>query len=64
MKIDGETHYLWRSADHEGEVMESSITKCRDRRAALAFLKNAMKRYGPPEVIVTDRLRLYRAAMV
>ena len=63
-EINGETHYLWRAVDHEGEVLESFVTKRRDRRAALAFLKKAMKRYGPPKVIVTDRLRSYRAAMV
>ena len=62
--INGETHYLWRAVDHEGEVLGSFVTKPRDRRAALAFLKKAMKRYGPPKVIVTDRLRSYRAAMV
>jgi putative transposase len=39
------------------------VTKRRDRRAALKFLKRAMKRYGQPKVIVTDRLRSYRAAM-
>jgi putative transposase len=38
-------------------------TKRRDRRAALKFLKRAMKRYGRPKAIVTDRLRSYRAAM-
>ena len=38
-------------------------TKRRDRRAALKFLKRAMKRYGRPKVIVTDRLWSYRAAM-
>ena len=64
VKIDGETHYLWRAVDHEGEVLESFVTKRRDRRAAMAFLKKSMKRYGPPKVIVTDRLRSYRAAMV
>ena len=64
VKINGETHYLWRAVDHEGEVLESFVTKRRDRRAALAFLKKAMKRYGPPKVLVTDRLRSYRAAMV
>lgn len=31
--------------------------------AALAFLKRVMKRYGRPRVIVTGRLRSYRAAM-
>ena len=63
VRINGETHYLWRAVDHEGEVLESFVTKKRDRKAALGFLKKAMKRYGRPEVIVTDRLRSYRAAM-
>ena len=44
-------------------MIESFVTKRRDRKAALAFLKRAMKRYGKPKVIVTDRLRSYRAAM-
>ena len=39
------------------------MTKRRDRRAALKFLKRAMKRYGRPRSIVTDRLRSYRSAM-
>jgi putative transposase len=63
VRINGETHYLWRAVDHEGEVLEVFVTKRRDRRAALNFLKRAMKRYGQPKVIVTDRLRSYRAAM-
>ena len=57
VKINGVTHYLWRAVDHEGEVLESLVTKTRDRRAALKFLKKSMKRHGRPEVIVTDRLR-------
>ena len=63
VKINGETHYLWRAVDHEGEVLEVFATKQRDRKAALKFLKRAMKRYGCPKVIVTDRLRPYRAAL-
>jgi putative transposase len=63
VRINGETHYLWRAVDHEGEVLEVSASKRRDRTAALKFLKRAMKRYGRPKVIVTDRLRSYRAAM-
>ncbi len=63
VRINGETHYLWRAVDHEGEVLEVFVTKQRDRRAALTFIKRAMKRYGRPKVIVTDRLRSYRAAM-
>ena len=63
VRINGEKHYLWRAIDHEGEVLEVFVTKRWDRRAALKFLKRAMKRYGQPKVIVTDRLRSYRAAM-
>ena len=63
VRINGETHYLWRAVDHEGEVLEVFVTKRRDRAAALKFLKRTMKRYGRPRVIVTDRLRSYRAAM-
>jgi putative transposase len=63
VRINGETHYLWRAVDHEGEVLEVFATKRRDRKAALTFIKRAMKRYGRPKVIVTDRLRSYRAAM-
>ncbi len=63
VRINGETFYLWRAVDHEGEVLESYVTKKRDRKAALMFLRKAMKQYGRPKVIVTDRLRSYRAAM-
>jgi len=62
-KIRGETHYLWRAVDHEGEVLEAYVTKKRDKAAALKFLRKAMKRYGNPGVIVTDKLRSYGAAM-
>jgi putative transposase len=63
VRINGETHYLWRAVDHEGEVLEVFVTKKRDRQAALRFLKKVMKRYGCPEIIVTDKLRSYKAAM-
>lgn len=63
VKINGERHYLWRAVDHEGEVLESYVTKRRSKRAALKFLKKVMKRYGQPELVVTDRLRSYGAAM-
>ncbi len=61
--INGETRYLWRAVDHEGEVLEVFATKRRDRKAALKFLRRMMKRYGRPGSIVTDRLRSYGAAM-
>ena len=63
MKINGQTHYLWCAVDHEGEVLEAFVSKRRERKAAIVFLKKIMKRFGKPNVIDTDRLHSYRAAM-
>ena len=56
VKINGETHYLWRAVDHEGEVLESFVTKRRDRKAAFKFLRKIMKRHCSADVFVTDKL--------
>jgi putative transposase len=63
VRINGERHYLWRAVDHEGEVLESFVTKTRDKKAALKFLMKAMKRHGRADVLVTDKLRSYGAAL-
>jgi putative transposase len=63
VKINGEKHYLWRAVDHEGEVLESYVTKTRDKKAALKFLKKTMRRHGRSEKFVTDELRSYGAAL-
>ncbi len=63
VKLNGEMVYLWRAVDHEGEILESYVTRTRDKDAALTFMKKALKRHGSPEVITTDGLRSYRAAM-
>ncbi len=63
VKISGEMRYLWRAVDHEGEVLESYVTKTRDKAAARSFIKRAMKRHGQPQAVVTDGLRSYGAAM-
>ena len=63
VKINGEQHYLWRAVDHEGEVLESFDTKARDKKAALKFLKKAMRKHGSPDVVVTDGLASYGASL-
>ena len=63
VKLNGEMVYLWRAVDQEGEILESYVTKKRDKTAALVFLKRALKRHGRAEQIVTDGLRSYPAAM-
>ena len=59
VRINGETHYVWRAVDHEGEVLEVFATKRRDRRAALTFSEArdealwsaGFDRYGQASVI-------------
>ena len=62
VKINGERFYLWWAVDHEGEVLESFVTKRRDKAAAKKFLIKTMKKHGSPSVITTDKLPSYRAA--
>ena len=63
VKVNGEMCYLWRAVDHEGEILESFVTRKRDKAAALKFMKKTLKRHGTPEAITTDGLRSYQAAM-
>ena len=63
VRISGEMRYLWRAVDPEGEVLESNVTKTRDKKAALKFLRKAMRKHGRPKAIVTDKLRSYCAAL-
>jgi putative transposase len=63
VKINGERHYLWRAVDHEGEVLESFVTKTRDKKAALKFITKAMRKHGRCALFVTDKLRSYGAAL-
>ena len=43
LKINGETHHLWRAVDQEAEVLESFSSKTRDKAAALTLMKKLMK---------------------
>ena len=63
VKLNGEMVYLWRAVDQEGEILESFVTKKRDKEAALSFMKRTLKRHGSPDAITTDGLRFYGAAM-
>ena len=63
VRMNGVMVYLWRAVDHDGEILERFVTKKRDKAAALAFMKKALKRHGRTEAIVTDGLKSYPAAM-
>ncbi len=55
LDVNGEFHYLWRAVDQEGEILESYVTKTRNKDAAMRFMKKALKRHGCPEVITIWR---------
>jgi putative transposase len=62
-RIAGETVYLWRAVDHEGEALDILVQRGRDKAAALKLMRKLLKKQGfAPAVIVTDRLRSYAAA--
>ena len=61
MKLNGEMVYLWRTVDQEGELLESFVTRKREKDAALTFMKKALKRHGSPEKITTDGVRSFKA---
>ena len=63
VKLNGEMVYLWRAVDHDGEILESYVTKSRDKDAAPRFIKKTLKRHGSSAAITTDGLRSYCAAM-
>lgn len=52
-------HYLWRPEDHEGEILESYVTKKRDKRAAFRFSNKAMKRHGKAKKFGSVRASFY-----
>jgi putative transposase len=49
--------------DHEAEVLESLVTKRRDRKAAFRILRKTMKRHDRAHVCVTGKLRSYGVGM-
>jgi putative transposase len=42
VKINSEMHYRWRAADQKGEVLESFVSKTRDKAAAVTFIKKKL----------------------
>lgn len=62
--IAGERVRIWRAVDDESEVMDMVVQKRRDVGAALRLMRRLLKnQHVVPEVIVTDGLRSYGAAL-
>jgi len=62
--IAGRQFWLWRAVDDEGEVLDLLVQRQRGKAAAVKLLRKLLKKQGfAPEVLVTDKLRSYSAAV-
>jgi len=63
VKINGKQHYLWRTVDQDGEVVDVFLQSRRNGVAAKRFFKRLLhRRGGESKKIVTDKLRSYGVA--
>lgn len=63
IKVNKKMRYLWRAVDQDGNVLDILVTDKRDTQAAKRFFRKLLKDLEyVPRVLVTDRLRSYRAA--
>nr|WP_254022671.1 transposase [Mesorhizobium escarrei] len=49
VRINGETYYLWRAVDHEGEVLEAFVSKGRDRKGCAEIPAENDEKVWPTE---------------
>ena len=62
--INGKRSYLWWAVDNEGEVLEILVQSRRNRLAAIKLMKKLLKKQSfVPDIIVTDKLPSYGAAL-
>lgn len=61
--IKGERHFLWRTVDQDGFVLEVLEQKRRDTKAAIHVMRKLLSSQGAsPRVMVTDKFGSYGAA--
>ena len=61
--LGGVTHWLWRSVNEHGDVLDVLLQENRDTGAAKRFFRRLIEEHELPERIVTDGLRSYGAAL-
>jgi putative transposase len=63
IRTQGVQHYLWRSVDQDGVVLDILVQPRRDAKAAKRFFRRLLKGLQyVPRVIATDKLRSYGVA--
>jgi putative transposase len=63
LKINGQTHYLWRAVDQDGHVLDILVQSRRNAKAAKRFFRKLLKGLCyVPRVLITDKLASYGVA--
>ena len=57
--INGTKYWLWRAVEANGEVLDILVQKQRNAKAAERLLRRLINRFGPPRVVIIDKLRSY-----
>lgn len=57
----GKKHWLWRTVDSNGEILDILVQTRQNACAAKRFISRLIACWGIPRVIVTDKLRSYGA---
>lgn len=55
VSIKGQWYYLYRAVDKYGETVDFLLTKKRDKKAVVRFMKKLVKRNGKPSLINIDK---------
>ena len=63
VRVKGSWKYLYRAVDKAGATVDFLLTAKRDRKAALRFLRKAIKWNGTPEKITIDKSGANTAAL-
>ncbi|GHF54020.1 hypothetical protein GCM10017781_32890 [Deinococcus metalli] len=63
VEVGGVRHWLWRAVDERGAVLDVYLQEHRDTEAARSFLQRLLGEYDVPEVVHTDKLWSYGAAL-
>ena len=61
--INGQTHYLWRAVDQDGNILDILVQRRRNQAAAKKFFRKLLSGLQyVPRVLITDKLASYGAA--
>src|SRR5512143_2605214 len=63
IKIKGQWKYLYRAVDKAGQTIDFLLTARRDKKAALRFLKKAVRQHGLPDKVTIDQRGANTAAL-